>query len=70
MRFAARIASPLDVISNVSGAFIGAIAAGRTEQALQWGIDRAGGTGLLIGARTIPARGGTRGDRDRGVVPV
>lgn len=52
MQFAARIASPLDVISNVSGAFIGAIAADRTEQALQWVIDRLRRTGLL----TSPAR--------------
>lgn len=52
MRFAARIASPLDVISNVSGAFIGAVAAERTEQALQWGTDGARRIGLL----TAPAR--------------
>jgi VanZ family protein len=52
MRFSARIASPLDVISNVGGAVMGAIAAGRTERALGWGIDSARGTGLL----TAPAR--------------
>jgi glycopeptide antibiotics resistance protein len=52
MRFAARIASPLDVISNVSGAFIGAITAERTEQALQWAVDGARRIGLL----TAPAR--------------
>ena len=52
MRFAARIASPLDVISNVSGALIGAIAAERTERALQRGMDTARRIGLL----TAPAR--------------
>ena len=52
MRFAGRIASPLDVISNVSGALIGAIAAPRAEQALQWGMDGARRIGLL----TAPAR--------------
>ena len=52
MRFAARIASPLDVFSNVSGAFIGAIAAEQTEHALQWGVDGARRIGLL----TAPAR--------------
>jgi glycopeptide antibiotics resistance protein len=52
MRFAARIASPLDVVSNVSGALVGAIAAERAEQALQWGIDGARKIGLL----TAPAR--------------
>jgi len=52
MRFAERIASPLDVMSNVSGALIGAVAAGRTEQALQWTVDGARRIGLL----TAPAR--------------
>ena len=52
MRFAARIASPLDVVSNVSGALIGAIAAGRSERVLQWGMDGGGRIGLL----TAPAR--------------
>lgn len=52
MRFAARIASPLDIASNVSGALIGAIAAERTEQVLQRGVDGARRIGLL----TAPAR--------------
>ena len=52
MRFAARIASPLDVISNCGGAFIGAISADRTERALEWAIGTARRTGLL----TAPAR--------------
>jgi len=52
MRFAGRIASPLDVVSNVSGALVGAIASERTEQALQWGIEGARRIGLL----TAPAR--------------
>jgi glycopeptide antibiotics resistance protein len=52
LRLAARIASPLDVISNVSGALIGAAAAERTEQVLQRGVDGAGRIGLL----TAPAR--------------
>lgn len=47
MRFAGRIASPLDVFSNVGGALIGAVAAGRTEQALQYVIDAARRTGLF-----------------------
>ena len=52
MRLAARIASPLDITSNVGGALIGAIAAERTEQVLQRGMHGARRIGLL----TAPAR--------------
>ena len=45
--FAARIASPLDVVSNVSGALVGAIAADRTEHGLALGIYAVRRTGLL-----------------------
>src|SRR5262245_6902237 len=45
MSFAGRIASMLDLVSNVSGALIGAIAADRAEQALQYAVDRARPTG-------------------------
>ena len=51
-RFAARIASPLDITSNVAGALIGAIAAERTEQVLVRGMHGARRLGLV----TAPAR--------------
>jgi VanZ family protein len=45
--FTSRIASPLDVLANVGGAFAGAVAATRTERLLERAVELARRTGLL-----------------------